>query len=222
MGPPGSGKGTQAERLASAHGVSRISTGDILREAIKAGTPIAAVAKAEMDRGELVDDETMINIVRERLVQDDIRRGFVLDGFPRTVLQAEALDGMMKDYQGQPLVVVDVMVPHDELVRRLASRRICSQCGINAALEAETCAKCGGLFVQRTDDNRDVVDQRLRVYERVTKPLVDYYRSRSTFRVVDGAQSLEEVAKELETVIAEASEAGVRTTPADERGRTDT
>ena len=219
MGPPGAGKGTQAERFARAHGVPKISTGDILRDAIKAGTPVATRAQAGMDRGELVDDETMISIVRERLQQEDARRGFVLDGFPRTVRQAEALDGLMAERRSGPLVVVDVMVPHDTLVRRLAGRRICGRCGATAEPAGEICARCGGPLVQRADDSRKIVDERLRVYERATKPLVEYYRDRSTFRMVDGARSPDRVAEDLEGVIADAAGAGVRVTPADGRGR---
>ena len=219
MGPPGAGKGTQAERFARAHGVPKISTGDILRDAFKAGTPVAARAQAEMNRGELVDDATMIGIVRKRLQQEDARRGFVLDGFPRTVWQAEALDDLMAERRSGPLVVVDVMVPHDLLVRRLAARRICGACGGTAEPTGETCARCGGPLVQRADDIREVVDERLRVYERATKPLVEYYRDRSTFRMVDGARPPDLVAKDLEAVVADAAGAGVHVTSAHGRGR---
>jgi adenylate kinase len=132
MGPPGAGKGTQAGRFASDRGLSKISTGDILREAVRDGNPTALEAQARMDRGELVDDETMIKIVADRLARPDVRSGFVLDGFPRTVAQARALDELMDRLDFGPLIVVDVAVPDHELVRRLANRRICSGCGSNA------------------------------------------------------------------------------------------
>lgn len=210
MGPPGAGKGTQAARFARERGLPKISTGDILREAVKERKPVALEAKARMDRGELVDDQTMIAIVRDRLLQPDARPGFVLDGFPRTVAQAQALDEIMDERGNGPLVVVDVMVPEEELVRRLASRRICSVCGTNAGpgAEAETCVKCGGVMVQRADDNKDVVLERLKVHQRATRPVLEFYRERPTFRVVNGAQDPSRVARELDAMIEDAATAG--------------
>ncbi len=204
MGPPGAGKGTQGARLARNRGLARISTGDILRDAIRTQSPIGLRVRETMERGELVDDETMIAIVRDRLMQPDAKVGFLLDGFPRTVPQAEALDRIMSEAPNGPLLVLDVRVPFRELVRRLGSRRICSACGANAdpfGPLASTCGACGGTLVQRSDDNRDVVSERLRVYERQTVPLVEYYQSRPTFRVVNGAQSPEKVAFELDTLL---------------------
>jgi adenylate kinase len=211
MGPPGAGKGTQAERFARQHGVPKISTGDILRDGVKTKLPAAIEAKARMDRGELIDDATMIEIVRNRLMKPDTMAGFVLDGFPRTVPQAQALDKIMEERGNGPLVVVDMMVPEKELTRRLASRRICSTCGTNAEPtdgSSRECVKCGGEMVQRTDDNEGVVSERLKVYLRQTQPLVDYYRERLTFRVVNGAQSPDMVAHELATVIGDAAAVG--------------
>ena len=203
LGPPGAGKGTQASRLALARGLIHISTGDILREGIKAQLPIALIAKAKMDRGALVDDETLIAIVRERLMRADSHRGFVLDGFPRTVAQACALDAIMDERGRGPLIVIDLVVPEPELVRRLADRRICSACGTNAvqATASLACGRCGGALVQRADDTESVVRDRLSVYRRSTKPLVDYYRERPTFRIVNGAQSEDGVANELEILV---------------------
>jgi len=212
MGPPGAGKGTQAERFARERGLPKISTGDILREGIKTKLAAAVEAKARMDRGELVDDATMIEIVRNRLQQPDTTAGFVLDGFPRTVPQARALDEIIGERGNGPLVVVDVIVPEKELMRRLADRRICSTCGTNAepseAATRQVCGKCGGALVQRTDDNDNVVSERLKVYIRQTQPLVDYYRERPTFRVVNGAQSPDRVAHELDTVVGDAAAVG--------------
>jgi adenylate kinase len=210
MGPPGAGKGTQAGRFAKERGLLKISTGDILREAIKEGKPEGLEAKARMDRGELVDDATMIAIVRDRLMRPDARNGFVLDGFPRTVAQAEALDRIMEARANGPLVVIDVVVPERELVRRLASRRICGSCGTNAepSSDAATCGACGGQMVQRADDNQDVVLERLKVYQRATKPVLEFYRERPTFRIVNGAQAPERVAGELDTMIEDAARVG--------------
>jgi adenylate kinase len=207
MGPPGAGKGTQAARLARERGVPKISTGDILREAVTEKNPTALEAKARMDRGELVDDETMIAIVADRLAKPDVRNGFVLDGFPRTVAQARALDELMSRLDSSPLIVVDVAVPEQELVRRLAGRRICSVCGTNAdTQDTDTCA-CGGQLVQRTDDDSGVVLERLKVYQQSTRPVLDYYRSHPTFRVVNGAQTPERVALELNALIEDAAAA---------------
>jgi len=208
MGPPGAGKGTQGARLARERGLAKISTGDILRDAIRGETKVGQTVKAIMARGELVDDETMIAIVRERLLREDAKAGFLLDGFPRTVPQAEALDRIMDEEAGAPLIVLDVRVPFHELVRRLGVRRICGACGSNAdpfGPLASQCAKCGGVLVQRNDDNQDVVIERLRVYERQTFPLVEYYQGRPTFRVVNGAQAPERVAEELDAMIDEAA-----------------
>ena len=212
LGPPGAGKGTQAERLARSRGVPRISTGDILREAVANGTELGRSAKAIMDRGELVNDEVMVGIVRERLDRDDARAGFVLDGFPRTVAQAEALDAIVAG--GDPLIVVDIAVPEDELVRRLASRLVCEVCGTTAPRpDAKSCARCGGRLVQRTDDNEAVVRERLNVYKRQSRPLVEFYRARPTFRSIDGAQPQPCVAQDLAAAIEAAGSGGGPSTP---------
>jgi adenylate kinase len=208
LGPPGAGKGTQAARFAKERGIPKISTGDMLREAVKTGTEVGLRAKAIMDRGELVGDDVMIGIVRERIDRDDARAGFILDGFPRTVAQAKALDGLMETRD--PLVVIDIVVPESELVRRLNSRVVCSNCGMNAEsvapqdIELVRCRYCTGRLVQRADDNESVVLERLKVYRRDTQPLVDYYCSRSTFRSVDGAQPQHLVARDLAAAIAAA------------------
>jgi adenylate kinase len=201
LGPPGAGKGTQAERFAKLKGIPKISTGDMLREAVKAGTEIGLRAKAIMDRGELVSDEVMIGIVQDRINRDDARSGFILDGFPRTVAQARSLDQVMVGRS--PLIVIDIVVPESELVRRLGSRMVCNKCGSNAdpsdvkAIETRICSKCGGVLTQRTDDNQSVVLERLKVYHANTAPLVAYYQGRPTFRAVDGAQAPDVVAAAL-------------------------
>jgi adenylate kinase len=190
LGPPGAGKGTQAARLARQYGLPAISTGDMLREAVHAGSDLGQRVKAVMERGDLVGDDLMIEIVRERLTRDDTAKGAVLDGFPRTLRQAEALD-QMADVRN--LVAIEVAVPAEEIIRRLSSRRICRDCAAIADPETlagggATCARCGGPLVQRADDREDVVRERLHVYERTARPMLDYYRARPSFRTVDGRQ----------------------------------
>jgi adenylate kinase len=210
LGPPGAGKGTQAERLAKRHGLPKISTGDILREAVHAGTELGCVAKATMDKGNLVGDDVMIGIVSERLDREDARRGFILDGFPRTVVQATALDRMV-DGRG-PLVVLDMVVPEEVLIRRLATRRICSECGATATPDwGATCEKCGGMLVARTDDGVTIVRERLKVYQRQTKPLVDYYSARPAFRAIDGDQAPDVVTASVDNAVSEAMASGKAT-----------
>ncbi len=207
LGPPGAGKGTQAERLAERRSLPRIPTGDILREAVQAGTPLGSVAKAAMDAGQLLSDDVMIAIVQERLSRDDARCGFVLDGFPRTVDQATALDQMVTG-RG-PLVVLDVVVPEDVLVRRLATRRICGSCGGNAAVQwTAACEKCGGPLISRVDDGDEIVRERLKVYQRQSQPLVDYYSVRPTFRAIDGNQPADVVTAAVDAAINAAAAAG--------------
>ena len=203
LGPPGAGKGTQAERLARRRSLPKISTGDILREAVTAGTELGRIAKATMDAGNLLSDDVMIGIVGERLNRADAMAGFVLDGFPRTVVQANALDQMVNG-RG-PLVVLDIVVPVEVLVRRLATRRICSQCGVNAAVEwTGPCQKCGGELVARIDDGVEIVIERLKVYQRQTEPVVGYYSARPTFRSIDGNQPPDVVTAQVDDALANA------------------
>ena len=209
LGPPGAGKGTQAERISRMRQLPKISTGDILREAVHDRTPLGCAAKEAMEAGRLVSDDVMIGIVQERLDRDDARSGFVLDGFPRTIVQAGALDRMV-DGRG-PLVVLDIVVPEEVLVRRLASRRICDRCGRNAAVEWLTvCGRCGGELVARVDDGVEIVRERLGVYHRQTKPLVDYYSARPTFRQIDGNLPPDVVTGTIDAALAEASARGVQ------------
>lgn len=211
LGPPGAGKGTQAERFAREEGIPKISTGDILREAVGAGTELGCVAKRAMDAGQLVSDEVMIGIVRERLARPDVARGFILDGFPRTVAQATALDELMDGRA--PLMVIDIVVPSEELVRRTSRRRVCARCGFTTIVNgAAGCSRCGGELVARSDDSETVVRERLAVYVRQTQPLVDYYKARPTFRVVNGNQPPEAVAADLRAAIeAVRGDSGVTT-----------
>ena len=200
LGAPGAGKGTQAERFGRSRGVPKISTGDILRDAVQAGTDVGRAAKAIMDSGQLVGDDVMIEIVRERMSRGDVEKGFVLDGFPRTVFQARALDKIVDG--SSPIVIVNVEVPEETLIERLTLRRICGSCGWNAVPGMTACARCGGALIQRRDDNVDIVRERLRVYARDTQPLVDFYAKRPTFRSVDGDQTPDAVAADLAAAVA--------------------
>lgn len=206
LGPPGAGKGTQAERLSRTRKLPKVSTGDILREAVAAHSEVGRAAKVTMEAGNLVSDDVMISIVRQRLEQDDAFCGFVLDGFPRTVVQAGALDGLING-RG-PLVVLDIVVPEDVLVRRLATRRICGQCGANAAPEwTATCGKCGGALVTRVDDGVEIVRERLKVYMRQTRPLVAYYTGRTSFTSLDGHQAPDVVTAAIDAALDRALKA---------------
>jgi adenylate kinase len=202
LGPPGAGKGTQAERLATRLGVPRISTGDLLREAVSHSTPLGGLVQSVMARGELVGDDLMVEVVRQRLSQPDAAAGFILDGFPRTIAQAEALERLM-DGRG-PLRVLELVVPEHELVRRLGTRRVCGSCGTNAdpaAGAGAPCGRCGGALVQRDDDNARVVRDRLAVFARNTGPLVAFYQRRSAHRQVDGARPADDVTAELAQIV---------------------
>jgi adenylate kinase len=201
LGPPASGKGTQAVRLAQSRGIPKISTGDILREAAQSGTELGLRAKALMDRGELLGDAEMVGIVKERLARPDAAHGYILDGFPRTVRQAEELDRMVA---GEPLVIIDLAVPDAELLTRMQTRRVCGTCAAIAepGSSIAACERCGGTMMTRADDCDERVRQhRLDVYARESRPLLDYYRGRSTFRSINGAQAPDQVAKELATKI---------------------
>jgi adenylate kinase len=205
LGPPGAGKGTQARRLAARWSVPQIATGDMLREAVAHGTPLGLEARRYMDAGELVPDTVIIGLVRERLAQPDGRKGFVLDGFPRTMAQAEALDRSLAA-EGTPLErVVLFDVAEEELVARLSGRRVCRNCGRNYHLTLSPprvsgrCDVCGGELVQRTDDEEGPVRRRLAVYLRDTRPLVEYYRRRGLLTSISGVGPVDAVHAALVT-----------------------
>jgi adenylate kinase len=199
LGAPGAGKGTQAARMVAEFGLPHISTGDIFRAAVSEGTPLGLVAKGYMDNGALVPDEVVIGIVKERLAQDDCRAGFILDGFPRTVGQADALTDALIAL-GCPLeAVISVDVPKAALIERLTARRQCRGCGriYNVMSDAPTvegvCDTCGGEVYQRDDDSLATVTNRLDVYEASTAPLIDYYSAKDLLRPVDGDRPVDEV-----------------------------
>jgi adenylate kinase len=201
LGPPGAGKGTQAARLAARVGVPRISTGDILREAVHGDTALGRSVKQVMESGRLVDDDLIVQIVRARLEGSDTDAGFVLDGFPRTVVQARALDGIMA--RRGPLSVLYLEAPTETLVQRLSTRRICDECGANESdPHATRCARCGGPIVTRRDDSEEVVRERLQIFHERTEPLVAFYESRPSFVRIDGTWSPDSVAAAIEQALA--------------------
>jgi adenylate kinase len=211
LGAPGSGKGTQSQRLVERLGIPQISTGDLLRAAVAKGTELGIKAKEAMDAGRLVDDDIVLGMIRERLGEPDAQPGFILDGFPRNIAQAEALDSLLEEL-GKPLdTVVQMDVDYGELTRRIAGRRTCSNCGRVFNLltcppgqaEKETCPKTGGphqLF-QRPDDNEATVAERLKVYDEKTKPLIEFYRDHGILRSIDAEGDLDEVTERLEMAL---------------------
>lgn len=203
LGPPGSGKGTQGRKLAERLGIPQISTGDILREAVREGTPLGMKAKAYMDQGKLVPDEIVIGIIRERLEAKDTKKGAIFDGFPRTVPQAEALDRIMEELGRKIDAVIDIEVSDEEVLRRLTGRRTCRDCGamyhvvFNPPKKEGLCDVCGGELYQRDDDKEETIKNRLRVYREQTEPLETYYEQKGILRRVKGEASIEEVEKEI-------------------------
>ena len=217
LGAPGSGKGTQSQRLVDRLGIPQISTGDLLRAAVANGTELGVKAKEAMDAGRLVDDDIVLGMIRERLGEPDAQPGFILDGFPRNIAQAEALDSLLEEL-GKPLdSVVQMDVDYSELTRRIAGRRTCSNCGRVFNLltcppgqaESETCPKTGGphqLF-QRPDDNEATVAERLKVYDQKTKPLIEFYRGHGILRSIDAEGDLDEVTGRLEKALGAPTDA---------------
>jgi len=197
LGPPGAGKGTQATMISESIGVPYISTGDILRSAVKEGSSLGKKANEYMSKGELVPDEVVIGIIDERLNRGDCKNGCVLDGFPRTIAQAVSLENMLKE-KGMDVFVLLIDVPDEEVIRRNSKRRVCDRCGKIYHLETnpppgEGICECGGSLYQRNDDREDVIRERLRVYREKTAPLIDYYAKKNLLFKVNGSGSVEEV-----------------------------
>jgi len=202
LGAPGAGKGTQAERIIAAYGVVHISTGDILRAAVANATALGLEAKRFMDAGELVPDAVVIGLVKERLSQPDTEPGFILDGFPRTTAQAQALDAELLSLGKQIDAAVAITVDPEVIVARLTSRRTCRSCKrITTAGEGDTCITCGGELYQRDDDNETTVRNRLEVYGRSTAPLIDYYGSRGLLHAVDGDRPVDTVWADVKSAL---------------------
>lgn len=202
LGPPGAGKGTQAEKLSEAYAIPHISTGDMFREAVAEGTALGLQAKGFMEAGQLVPDEVTIGIVRERLHRPDCRKGFLLDGFPRTVPQAEALDEILSELSDGLDAVVSIEASEEKIVRRLSQRRVCGDCGTIYHMESKPpapdgrCKACGGVIYQRADDSEETVRKRLEVYRLQTEPLIRYYERKGLLRRVSGDNDIETVSRE--------------------------
>ena len=206
MGPPGAGKGTQAEVLIKELDIVHVSTGDMFRNAIKEGTELGKKAKEYMDKGQLVPDEVVIGMVKDRLSRTDCNKGFLLDGFPRTVGQAKALDATLSQLDIKLNGVINIIVPLEKLMERLTGRRVCRGCGasyhimFNAPTVEGKCDSCGGELYQRSDDNKESVETRLKAYQEKTQPLIEYYNEKGCLLEVNGDQDINQV---LQDILAE-------------------
>lgn len=199
LGAPGAGKGTQAKKIIEKYPIPQISTGDLLRAAVAAGTALGKEAKSYMDKGELVPDSVVLGMVQERLKLDDCKKGFILDGFPRNTKQAEALDSMLASMNMPLTAALSVDVPFDDLMKRLTGRRTCKSCGqmynvyFNAPQKEGVCDKCGGELFQRDDDKEETIKKRLEVYNAQTAPLIDYYGKKGILKSVSGTGSIDDI-----------------------------
>ena len=209
MGRPGAGKGTQAANIKEYYNIPHISTGDMFRAAIKNQTKLGLLAKSYMDQGALVPDEVTIGIVRERLAEDDCKKGFLLDGFPRTIAQAEALDEILESNGIKLDAVLDVNVPAEILIRRMVGRRVCKTCGatyhveFNAPKVEGICDNCGSKLIQRADDTEETAVNRLKVYDEQTAPLLEFYKKKNLLKTVNGDQPLSKVFEDIKVVLGE-------------------
>ncbi|MFZ3137115.1 MAG: adenylate kinase [Thermodesulfovibrionales bacterium] len=207
LGAPGAGKGTQAKILIEKYGVPQISTGDLLRAAVAAGTALGKEAKSYMDKGELVPDSVVLGMVEERLKQDDCKKGYILDGFPRNTAQAEALDKMLASLNMSLTAALSVDVPFEDLMKRLTGRRTCKACGqmynmyFKAPAKEAVCDKCSGELFQRDDDKEATIKKRLEVYTAQTEPLIGYYKNKGIVKSVSGTGSIDEIFKKVTEVL---------------------
>lgn len=207
LGAPGAGKGTQAKRLIEKYGIPQISTGDILRQNVADGTPLGKEAKSYMDKGELVPDRIILGLVGDRLKKDDCKKGYILDGFPRNIAQAEALDKMLNDLNMPLTAALSVDVPFDDLMKRLTGRRTCRNCGqmfniyFSPPKKDGVCDKCGGELYQRDDDKEETIKKRLEVYEASTAPLIDYYHKKGILKSVIGVGNIDEIFERVCTAL---------------------
>ena len=207
LGPPGAGKGTQAKDLVNKYGIPQISTGDILRKNLAEKTPLGLEAKKYMDKGELVPDSVVVGIVKERLKEADCKPGYILDGFPRTVPQAESLDAALADMKTPLDRVLSIEVPDEELVKRLSGRRTCRSCqeGYHVMFKKPKaegkCDKCGGELYQRDDDKEEAIKNRLKVYQSSTAPLIDYYKGKGLLRSINGVGAMGDILKRMVTAL---------------------
>ena len=209
MGPPGAGKGTQAKKIIAEFNIPHISTGDMFREAIKAGTPLGVLAASYINQGHLVPDDVTIGLVIERLSQDDCANGYLLDGFPRTIPQAEALQVLANEISRPVQLVINIEADKDELVRRISGRRVCPKCGNSYHLlfklpkVENVCDACGSELIQRKDDTIESLNVRLDAYENQTKPLIDFYSNLGLCKTVNGLQSIDDVFNDIQKLLDE-------------------
>ncbi|MEW6067107.1 MAG: adenylate kinase [Nitrospirota bacterium] len=207
LGAPGAGKGTQAKKLIEKYSIPQISTGDLLRAAVAAGTPLGKEAKSYMDKGELVPDKVVLGMVEERLKKDDCKKGYILDGFPRNTVQAEALDKMLASLKMPLDAALSVDVPLEDLMKRLTGRRTCKSCGqmynvyFGPSKKQGICDKCGGELFQRDDDKEQTIKKRLEVYTAQTAPLMDYYKKKGILKSVKGVGSIDEIFKKVCSIL---------------------
>lgn len=207
FGAPGAGKGTQAKYIIEKYGIPQISTGDILRAAVKEGTPMGLEAKACMEAGKLVSDEIIIGIIKDRLAKEDCKKGFILDGFPRTIAQAEALEVLMKEMGIKLDKVISLNVPDELIVGRVVGRRVCKECGgsfhveFNPSKAEGVCDFCGGELIQRKDDSAETIGKRLQEYHLQTAPLFDFYMERGILADIDGTKEIDEITKEIFNIL---------------------
>jgi adenylate kinase len=209
MGPPGAGKGSQSAKLVEEYELTNISTGEMFREAYRNNEPLGIEAMRYINKGNLVSDEVTNEIVRKRLLKKDAERCFLLDGYPRTVAQAEALDDMLDQMNSKLTAVINITVDKNVILERMVGRRVCKECGLSYHLsfkppkKAGICDECGGELYQRTDDQLDSVRNRLEIYETKTKPIIDYYKGRGILRNVDGMQSFDKVYEDIKKALGE-------------------
>lgn len=207
LGPPGAGKGTQAERICSTYGIIQLSTGDILRENRKNGTELGKLAQSYMDAGELVPDNIIIDMIKVELQKPELRNGYLLDGFPRTINQAIALDNLLEEMEQKLDAVLILDVPNDELIKRLTARRTCKSCGksyhliFNPPAKENICDVCGGELFQRDDDKEEPIMNRLKVYENQTKPLINYYTEKSIAKYINGVGEIDEIFTRIKDIL---------------------
>lgn len=207
LGPPGAGKGTQAKSISNRYSIPHISTGDIFRKNISEGTPLGIEAKSYMDKGQLVPDEVTINMVKDRLTWEDCKNGYLLDGFPRTVAQAEALQEFLASRNESLDTALSIEVPSEFILERMTGRRVCPSCGasyhvkFNPPAKAGVCDVCGSDIVQRKDDTEETVSERLDVYERQTQPLIDFYNDKNLLSTVDGTKAINEVFESICSIL---------------------
>lgn len=207
LGPPGAGKGSQAKSLAARYAIPHISTGDILRAAVRDKTELGVKAKSYMDKGALVPDALVVEMVADRLKMDDCKAGFILDGFPRNIPQAEAVEMMLSALEKKTDKVINIQVSHREIIKRLSGRWVCRNCGegyhiiFNPSMEEKKCDKCKGEIYQRDDDKEDTILARLKVYDEQTSPLIDFYKKKGSLVTVDGIGGFQEITEKIVNVV---------------------